>query len=118
NTGQSAGPLTATATVYTFYPESNAPGKAVFKKQWQKSEQVDYLVARHTRSLFPLPDSFPDDHVCFLRLALKDQNHSLISTNTYTLSSKKDMLDEGNSTWYITPQSQYADLTGLQSLPA
>ncbi|HTI28236.1 MAG TPA: exo-beta-D-glucosaminidase, partial [Kutzneria sp.] len=32
------------------------------------------------------------------------------------LSTKADTLDYGNSTWYDTPQTGYADLSGLQNL--
>jgi exo-1,4-beta-D-glucosaminidase len=36
----------------------------------------------------------------------------------YWLSTKTDVLDWAHSNWYLTPLTQYADLTALQSLPA
>jgi exo-1,4-beta-D-glucosaminidase len=41
----------------------------------------------------------------------------LVSNNFYVLSTQKDSLAEKKSTWYITPQSQFADLTLLENLP-
>ena len=46
-----------------------------------------------------------------------DQRHHLLSTNFYVLSTQKDSLNEKKSTWWVTPQSQYADLTLLEKLP-
>jgi exo-1,4-beta-D-glucosaminidase len=40
-----------------------------------------------------------------------------LSSNFYWLSSKPDVLDWPKSTYYHTPQQQYADLTQLTSLP-
>ena len=36
----------------------------------------------------------------------------------YWLSTQPDELDWKHSNWYLTPVTQYADLTALQSLPA
>jgi exo-1,4-beta-D-glucosaminidase len=52
----------------------------------------------------------------FADLRLYD-NGSLIDDNFYALSRKPDLLDWKNSTWYVTPDTSYADLTGLASLP-
>ena len=40
-----------------------------------------------------------------------------MSNNFYVLSTEKDLLDEKNSNWYVTPQSHYANLTMLEQLP-
>ncbi len=117
NTGQSAGPLTAKAAIYAFLPDTSEPDKGTFKKLWQKEAHIDYLTSRRTLPVFSLPDSLPYSSSWFLRLQLLDQNHNAVSNNTYVLSTQKDLLDEEKSTWYVTPQSQYADLTALQYLP-
>ena len=118
NTLQSAGPLTASAVLYVFSPDTSQPQKSLFKAYWRQNKQVDYLIGQSTLSLFTLPDSLPEAGTRFLRLQLLDQNQNAISTNTYVLSRQGDQLDETRSTWYITPQSRYADLTALQYLPA
>ena len=53
----------------------------------------------------------------FLDLKLFNQHHQNVSNNFYVLSTEKDSLDVKKSTWYVTPQSHYADLTMLQQLP-
>ncbi|MBP2475802.1 exo-1,4-beta-D-glucosaminidase [Crossiella equi] len=54
----------------------------------------------------------------FTRLLLKDGSGKVLDRNVYWLSTKADTLDYGNSTWYHTPQTGYADLKGLNNLPA
>lgn len=117
NTNQSAGPLTAQATIYAFHPNTSKPDQGNFIEIWHKKAQIDYLTSRNTLSLFMIPDSLSYSTTWFLRLQLLDQNHNIISRNTYALSTRKDVLAEEKSTWYITPQSQYANLTALQYLP-
>jgi len=54
----------------------------------------------------------------FLRLQLRDAGDKLLSDNLYWLSTKADTLDwaKRKDTVY-TPQKEFADLTGLNSLP-
>jgi len=54
----------------------------------------------------------------FVRLLLKDSSGNVVDRNVYWLSTKADTLNYDDSTWYDTPQSGYADLTGLQNLGA
>ena len=54
----------------------------------------------------------------FVRLLLSDASGNVVDRNVYWLSTKADTLNYGSSTWYDTPQSSYADLSGLQSLGA
>ena len=54
----------------------------------------------------------------FVRLLLKDGSGNVVDRNVYWLSTKADTLDYGNSTWFDTPQTGYADLSGLQNLGA
>jgi len=53
----------------------------------------------------------------FLRLELRDASGKLVSDNFYWLSTKPDVIDWANSLEdYYTPESSYADLTGLSTL--
>jgi exo-1,4-beta-D-glucosaminidase len=54
----------------------------------------------------------------FLRLVLTDAGNAVVSLQTYWLSTKSDALAWDQTEWFKTPQSAYADFTGLSSLPA
>jgi exo-1,4-beta-D-glucosaminidase len=54
----------------------------------------------------------------FLRLTLENSSNDMISSNFYWLSTRKDALNFDGTTWYYTPQSNYADFTDLKKLPA
>jgi exo-1,4-beta-D-glucosaminidase len=54
----------------------------------------------------------------FVRLSLSDAAGKTLSTNFYWLSTKPDIMDWGQSTWYHTPVTSHADLTGISTLPA
>jgi len=53
----------------------------------------------------------------FLDLRITDKDKKPVSTNFYALSTRPDVLDEQNATWFVTPAKQYADLTALAALP-
>jgi exo-1,4-beta-D-glucosaminidase len=53
----------------------------------------------------------------FLFLKLSDETGAQVSDNVYWLPKKGDILDYPASTWYVTPIKEFADLTGLNSLP-
>jgi exo-1,4-beta-D-glucosaminidase len=55
--------------------------------------------------------------ISFLRLQLLDSNDDVLDKNIYTLSPTPDVLDWDNSTWYNTPVTSYANLTGLVDMP-
>jgi exo-1,4-beta-D-glucosaminidase len=50
------------------------------------------------------------------KLVLTDSAGKEVSRNVYWLSTKSDVLDYGGTTWYYTPTSSYADLTGLAGM--
>ncbi len=62
----------------------------------------------------PTPDSASSTYFLSLRL---ERGGKLVDENFYALSRKSDMLDWKKSTWYVTPDTSYADLTGLDNLP-
>lgn len=55
------------------------------------------------------------EDVALLRLTLTNRR-DVISTSTYWISSKSDVLDWGNSTWYYTPTTEYANYTALNTM--
>jgi exo-1,4-beta-D-glucosaminidase len=67
---------------------------------------------------FELPKIDDLTQTYFLRLQLHDHGEKLVSDNFYWLSKKSDLLawEKRKDTVY-TPQSQFGDLTGLNSLP-
>jgi exo-1,4-beta-D-glucosaminidase len=91
---------------------------ASMHKVFEKQITLNDLAAQSTQPLLGLPENLELSSTYFLDLRLYDSLRHVISTNFYALSTKPDKLDEGKSTWYITPQSDYADLKLLQQLPA
>ncbi len=67
--------------------------------------------------VFAVPEPPGVTPTYFLALTLEDASGRTVSSNVYWLSAKPDALAWDKSEWYYTPQSQYADLTGLQQLP-
>jgi exo-1,4-beta-D-glucosaminidase len=52
----------------------------------------------------------------FLDLRVFKDKSDLVDANFYCLSTKPETLDEANSTWYVTPIKDFADLTALAGL--
>ncbi len=52
----------------------------------------------------------------FLDLRIFKEKGQLVDANFYCLSTKPETLDEENSTWYVTPIKDFADLTALNDL--
>ena len=67
---------------------------------------------------FGIPNIPGLSEVYFLRLSLKDANHRTRSINWYWLSLKQDELNWKASKWFYTPQSEFADFTPLNDMPA
>ncbi|WP_183572103.1 glycosyl hydrolase 2 galactose-binding domain-containing protein [Mucilaginibacter sp. X5P1] len=63
----------------------------------------------------PAIDGLSDTYL--LRLQLSDKGGSVRSINWYWLAKTMDKLNWEKSTWYITPQSGYADYSALQTMP-
>jgi exo-1,4-beta-D-glucosaminidase len=76
------------------------------------------LVGNGTRQLLTLPTPADLSRVYFVELDLASAAGEPISRNVYWLSTQADQFDWKHSNWYLTPLTQYADLTPLQSLPA
>jgi exo-1,4-beta-D-glucosaminidase len=87
------------------------------KKIFEKKITPGIVGAQVTEPVFTLPANVNAGKTWFLDLRLYNKQHQLISSNFYVLSSQKDKLNEKKSTWYVTPQTSFADLTLLQNLP-
>jgi len=90
--------------------------EAVRKSSVGKSLQVGSDAVTPTGITIAIDPADPEK-TYFLRLQMKDAAGKLIDENLYWLSTQPDALDDGHATWYYTPQSQYADFTGLNALP-
>lgn len=78
---------------------------------------IPSLGANQASHVLPLPRDLNLSRTYFLDLRLRDARGDVISANFYALSTQPDLLDPEGSTWYVTPQTQYADLTRLNDLP-
>ena len=86
--------------------------------RYEKHLQAIDLAGNRTRELTKLPAVTGLSPVYFIELELASSDGKPVSRNVYWLSTRQDVLDWANSNWYLTPLTQYADLTALQSLPA
>ncbi|MFB9905009.1 glycosyl hydrolase 2 galactose-binding domain-containing protein [Allokutzneria oryzae] len=106
NTGlQDVSGLTVQATVF------NLDGA-------QKADVSQPVTAKGNASVragtLPKPSGLSSTY--FVRLLLKDSAGTVVDRNVYWLSTKADKLNYAASTWYHTPQTEYADLKGLNGL--
>jgi exo-1,4-beta-D-glucosaminidase len=77
------------------------------------------LAADSSTKAFDLPKVADLSQTYFLRLDLHDAAGKLLSDNFYWLSTKADTLDwKHKKDTVYTPQAEFGDLTGLNSLPA
>jgi exo-1,4-beta-D-glucosaminidase len=86
--------------------------------RYDKHFQGIDLAANRTLQLSTLPQLAKLSSTYFVELSLETADGQPVSRNVYWLSAQPDQLDWAHSNWYLTPVSQYADLTALQSLPA
>ncbi len=84
-------------------------------KKFQKKIKSN-LNSNDSEPLLTLPDIAGLSKTYFVDLKLfKDKKE--VSSNFYCLSTAKDILDTAKSTWFVTPEKQFADLTELNKLP-
>ncbi len=110
------------AVVNSFYQDFQAL-KATAKvynlnmnEKYSHEEAFD-IPADGVRTLFAIPQIQDPSPVYFVKLTLADAAGKVVSSNFYWLSTKEDVLDWENSTWYRTPNKAFSDLTALNSLP-
>ncbi|WP_229238371.1 glycosyl hydrolase 2 galactose-binding domain-containing protein [Dyella amyloliquefaciens] len=92
----------------------NLDGSVHYEKHLQGID----LTGNHTKQIATLPTVADLSPAYFIELDLAAADGKPVSRNVYWLSTRQDVLDWAKSTWYLTPLTQYADLTALQSLPA
>ena len=92
----------------------NLDGSLAYERRLQDIE----LKGNGARQLAMLPALAGLSRTFFIELELSTAKGQSISRNVYWLSTQADELDWAHSTWYLTPSTQYADFTSLQSLPA
>jgi len=83
----------------------------------QKIKDIDLAALSSLRSIALPKLQQESPGVFFLDLSLKDADGTEIADNFYWLSNIHEDLDYEQSTWYHTPNSQYADFTALKNLP-
>ncbi len=85
----------------------------------QKANETRSVTANANGSVrvgtLPQPSGLSSTY--FARLLLKNSSGQVIDRNVYWLSTTADTLNYGGSDWYFTPQSGYANLKGVTSLP-
>lgn len=89
-------------------------GSVLYEKRVQNID----LTGNHTRQLATLPAIADLSTTYFIELDLTASDGKPVSRNVYWLSTRQDKLDWAKSNWYLTPLTQYADLTALKTLPA
>jgi exo-1,4-beta-D-glucosaminidase len=92
----------------------NLDGSVAYERRLQ---DID-LAGNSARQMALLPALNGLSRTYFIELELASRDGKSISRNVYWLSTQTDDLDWAHSNWYLTPVTQYADLTSLQSLPA
>jgi exo-1,4-beta-D-glucosaminidase len=87
------------------------------KEVASRDASIDLLVDSATKAFdLPTPDNLSTTY--FLKLQLDDASGNLVSDNFYWLSTKADTMDwKHKKDTVYTPQKDFADLTGLNSLP-
>ncbi len=70
----------------------------------------------HSRKVLELKDS-GGGPIHFLDLRLSGPGGKALADNFYWLSTQPDVLDEAKTTWFVTPNSSFADFTALAKLP-
>ncbi|MCL6524998.1 MAG: hypothetical protein K6T34_10115 [Thermoflavifilum sp.] len=87
------------------------------KTFYRRTVSLKPLSPQENRHLQVLDTISHTPQTYLLVLSVYNAQHEEISHNVYALSATPDLLDEAKSTWYVTPQSQYANLKALQDLP-
>jgi exo-1,4-beta-D-glucosaminidase len=89
----------------------NTNGEVVFSKSLKTAAGKNQPV-----KIFEMPELKGLTSTYFLDLRLKNNKGEPIAINFYWLSTREDILNYENSEWYLTGNSSYADLTGINSL--
>ena len=104
---------------YKDFKDLKATAKVYNLDMTQKYSQEASLdiAADGVQKIFTIPAIDGLTTTYFVSLSLTDDTGKLVSSNFYWLSTKPDVLDWNESTWYFTATKSFADLTGLNALP-
>jgi exo-1,4-beta-D-glucosaminidase len=69
-----------------------------------------------SQKIFDLSSLASETPVYFLDLHSESDTEA-VANNFYWLSTKPDVLDEGKTEWFVTPNKSFADFTALNQLP-
>jgi exo-1,4-beta-D-glucosaminidase len=86
------------------------------EERFSRTLSLDAPADSSTRA-FVVPEVEGLSRTYFLKLRLQDAKGALASSNFYWLSTQPEVMDWDAPTWYYTPATSYADLTGLEKLP-
>ncbi len=106
NTLHDSGQLTANISVLNFN----------LRPSMVKSVPISSVQGNTTDHILSLPDEMGLSKTYFVDLKLRDERNEIISSNFYVLSTQRDVLEPDSSTWFFTPEKQYASLTQLNEL--
>ena len=90
----------------------NLDGSVRYERRLQ---DID-LAGNAARQIAKLPTPTGLSPTYFIELELSSASGDPVSRNVYWLSTRPDKLDWAKSNWFLTPSTQYADLTALQTL--
>jgi exo-1,4-beta-D-glucosaminidase len=104
---------------YKAFPALKVTAKVYNLDMTEKySRQASLDAASDSASrVFVIPELPGLSTTYFVHLSLVDAEGRPVSSNFYWLSTKPDVLDWDNSTWYHTPTKSFSDLRALASLP-
>ncbi|MBV8205184.1 MAG: beta galactosidase jelly roll domain-containing protein [Acidobacteria bacterium] len=108
-----AGPMAASQKIHV----SAQVYDLSMKQTGSQEADIDVTAGAVIPTSIKIADAAGPAKTYFLRLRLAGEHGRLLDENFYWLSSQPDVLDPGHGTWYYTPQLQFADLSGLESLP-
>ena len=70
-----------------------------------------------SKKIFSLAEIGEISTTYFVDLRLKSTDNKSITQSFYWLSTKNDVIDFPNSEWYFTPNTAFADFSGLKLMP-
>lgn len=81
-------------------------------------EQVPAAIMTYeSKKIHDLPAFGDLSTTYFLSLRIVDENANPVARNFYWLSTKEDVIDFSDDTWFVTRNKSYADLSALRTLP-
>ncbi len=113
---QSIAVVNSTLNSFQGYTAQAAVYDLHLKREYDKAVKLD-VAPDSSAVAFTIPKIADISKTYFLRLELRDETGKTASRNFYWLSTHPDVSNWGQSAWYYTPLSGFADLTGLEKLP-